>query len=181
MLRRIADHDVDFIFGHFRDPDVCRYLVDAEPVSSRDEAQEIIDWCNGSGNQQSSRQNRWLIIWQATGAAIGTIGFHSWDRRNQIAEIGYDLSRACWGRGIMTEVMQPVLGFGFNEMELNRVQASVHVQNASSYRLLRRQGFVAEGVVRARHFFRGEYHDHFLLSLLRRDPGACCLGPQHEE
>ena len=167
-LRRITDRDLDFIFNHFRDPEVCQYLVDQEPPSSVEEARQIIEWCNGNGNP-NSKQNRWLIVLKDTGESIGTVGFHNWDRANHIAEIGYDLSAAHWGKGIMTEVLGQVLDFGFKEMQLNRVQAFVHLQNAGSYQVLRKQGFVAEGVIREKHLFRGKYYDHYLLALLKRD------------
>lgn len=168
MLRKVTDEDLDFIFSHFRDPNVCRYLVDNEPTSSSEEAKEIIDWCNGNG-RPNSRQNRWLIMLKETGEPAGTVGFHNWDRANHIAEIGYDLSFAHWGKGMMSEVLQRVLAFGFGEMQLNRIQAFVHLQNAGSYSVLKKQGFVAEGIVRDRHLFRGKYYDHFLLALLKRD------------
>ncbi len=167
-LRRITDQDLSFILGHFSDADVCRYMVDAEPPGSAEEAQKIIDWCNGNGNPDS-RHNRWLIVLKETGESIGTVGFHNWDRGNHIAEIGYDLSSHHWGKGIMSEVLRCVLAFGFSQMQLNRVQAFVHVQNTASYRMLRKQGFVAEGVIRDKHLFRGEYYDHYLLALLKRD------------
>lgn len=168
MLRKITDQDLDFILSHFCDPNVCRYLVDNEPTNSSEEAKEIIDWCNGNGSP-NSRQNRWLIMLKETGESAGTVGFHNWDRVNHIAEIGYDLSFAHWGKGIMSEVLQRVLAFGFGEMQLNRIQAFVHLQNAGSYSVLKKQGFVAEGIVRDKHFFRGKYYDHFLLALLKRD------------
>lgn len=175
ILRKIADQDLDFIFSHFRDPDVCRYLVDSEPTGCVEDAKEIIAWCNGNGNP-NSRQNRWLITLRENGQPIGTVGFHNWDKGNHIAELGYDLSFAHWGRGIMSEVLQRALAFGFGEMHLNRVQAFVHLQNVASYQVLKKQGFVAEGIVREKHFFRGKYYDHFLLALLKRDfLGGSCL------
>ncbi len=89
-LRRITDQDLDFIFNHFRNPDVCLYLVDAEPPDSPEAAQEIINWCNGNGNP-NLRQNRWLIVFKETGQSIGTVGFHNLDRTNHTAEIKHDL------------------------------------------------------------------------------------------
>lgn len=41
--------------------------------------------------------------------------------------------------------------------------------NTGSYSVLKKQGFVAEGIVRDKHFFRGKYYDHFLLALLKKD------------
>lgn len=167
-LRKITNQDLEFIFRHFSDEDVCRFLVDAEPAESRQAAKEIINWCNNGGNP-NSRQNRWIIELKESGTPIGTIGLHNWDKTNHIAELGYDLSRPYWGQGIMSEALHRVLTFAFAEMQLNRVQAFVHLQNAGSYQVLRRQGFVAEGIVRDKHFFRGKYYDHYLLSLLKRD------------
>lgn len=68
---------------------------------------------------------------------IGTIGYHRWDRLNHIAEIGYDLSKPYWKKGLMSEAMKIVLEFGFNKMGLNRIQAFVYISNNDSYNILR--------------------------------------------
>lgn len=166
MLRKIGDQDLDFVLSYFREPNVCRYFVDNEPISSTEQAKVIIDWLNGNGSPDS-RQNRWLIMLKETGESAGTVGFHNWDRENQIAEVSYDLSPAHWGKGIMSEVLQRVVAFGFGEMQLNRIQAFVHLQNAGSYSVLKKQGFVPEGIVRDKHFSRGKYHDYLLVALLK--------------
>jgi len=49
---------------------------------------EIITWSHS--NQENPDNNRWIIESKENGKAIGTIGFHRWDKSNYIAEIGYD-------------------------------------------------------------------------------------------
>ena len=166
-LRKIGYEDAEFILQHFGDEDVCRYLVDNEPITTIEGANEIITWSHS--DQMNPTNNRWLIVLRENNKAIGTIGYHRLDRNNNIAEIGYDLSKSYWNYGIMSEAMKEVLKFGFEKMKLNRIQAFVHVDNAASYHVLRKQGFYAEGIIRDMYLYRGKYHDHYALSLLVRD------------
>ena len=167
VLRKMENTDEEFVYEHFQDNDVCEYLVDAEPVRTRKEAQEIIRWSHG--DPQNPTNNRWIIIWRENSEAIGTCGFHRWDTNNNMAEIGYDLQKAFWGQGIMIEVLCAAIHFGFSSMKLNRIEAFVCLGNHRSYRLLQKIGFHLEGIVRDKHYFRGDYYDHYCFSLVRSD------------
>jgi ribosomal-protein-alanine N-acetyltransferase len=88
---------------------------------------------------------------------------------HQRAEIGYDLEKASWKQGIMTEALRAMLQYGFGQMGLNRVEALVYVENEASIHLLERLGFQKEGLLR-QYFRRGDTHyDHWLLSLLKAE------------
>jgi len=167
ILRRMTEEDLEFVYAHFGDEEVCEYMVDNEPVKSKDEAMEIITWSHS--NKENPDNNRWIIELKESGKAIGTIGFHRWDKGNNTAEIGYDLNKGYWGKGIMSEAMKAALKFGFEEMKLNRIQAFVHVENLASYYILRSKGFQAEGIIKDMYLYRGKYHDHYMLALLARD------------
>ena len=113
--------------------------------------------------------NRWVLVRKVDARAIGTCGFHRWDARHHSCEVGYDLEPASWGQGYMAEALSTALGFGFREMDLNRVAAIVSPENAASLRLLEKLGFVREGLMRESLCRAGVYHDHWLLSLLKGD------------
>lgn len=167
LLRKIEFEDVNFIFKHFSDEEVCKYLVDNEPVKTIEEAKAIINW--SYSNNIDPNNNRWLIVFKETNEPIGTIGYHRWDKNNNIAEIGYDLCKSYWKQGIMSEAMRIVLKFGFEEMGLNRIQAFVHIENVASYSILKKHGFHAEGIARDMFLFRGRYYDHYAMSLILKD------------
>jgi [ribosomal protein S5]-alanine N-acetyltransferase len=168
-LREFAASDDEFLFRHFADPDVCRYLYDAEPFTCVEEARRLIEFFAPTENKD---RNRWGVCLQESGELIGTCGFMFWDRANRIAELGYDLAHAHWGHGYMPEAVRAALGFAFDELELNRVHAYTSVDNAQSVRLLEKLGFAKEGVVREKHLFRGRYYDHYCFSLLAREWAA---------
>jgi len=162
-LRQLDSNDLGFIFRHFSDPEVNRFILDDEPVQTIDQAQEIIDFYV----PPRKSYNRWVITLKAEGTPIGTCGFHKWDERNNHAEIGYDLSPAYWHNGYMTEALQSAIKIGFETFKLNRIEAIVHPDNTASLRLLERLGFQQEGILRQSLRQGSQYYDHWLLSLLK--------------
>lgn len=166
LLRPLSRHDLEFVFRHFSDPEVNRYLLDEEPVTTREQAQAIIDFYSLPGRKS---YNRWVIVRKVDARPVGTCGYHQWQTTHQRAEIGYDLEKASWRQGIMSEALGAMLPYGFEKMRLHRVEALVYTENDASIRLLERLGFQKEGILR-QYFRRGEnYYDHWLLSLLKAD------------
>ncbi len=167
LLRPLTLADTDFIFAHFSDPLVTRHLLDEPPLTDRAGAEEIIRFYLDPDGM--SRYNRWGIHLKTENRLIGTCGYHQWSHQNQRAEIGYDLSPAYWGQGMMSEALRRVLAYGYEQMGLNRIQAVVYVENDRSATLHTHLGFVREGLMRDYHALNGQYYDHRLFALLRRD------------
>ena len=102
---------------------------------------------------------------------IGTCGFNSWSPKMRNATIGDDLREAQWGRGLASEAVGYMLAAGFEGAlpcgALNRVQADTVPGNEASEGLLRKLGFVEEGVRRQAGYWKGAFHDLKCFGLLR--------------
>jgi ribosomal-protein-alanine N-acetyltransferase len=98
-------------------------------------------------------------------APAGTVD----DKNHHRAEIGYDLWPDYWGQGLMPEAIGELIRFGFEEMDLNRIEATTHTENLRSQRVLTRLGFQKEGLLRDFYFRDNIYNDQVLFSLLRRE------------
>lgn len=166
LLRPLTGDDLEFVFRHFSDPEVNRYLLDDDPVTTREQARAIIDFYLPPAGKPF---NRWVIARKPDGRPIGTCGYHQWQRRHRRAEIGYDLEKASWRQGYATEALRAVLRHGFERMDLNRVEAMVHPENTASVRVLERLGFRKEGLLRQSVCQGNVYHDHWLLALLKAE------------
>lgn len=166
LLRPLANEDLEFIFSHFSNPLVTEYLMDEPPLENREQAQHIIDFYNRPGEKNNSR---WALVLKENQQVIGTIGFHRWEKPYFRSEMGYDLTPAYWGYGLMSEAIQAMLRFGFEQMGLNRIDALVYVDNPRSVNVLKKAGFQIEGCLRDYFCLNGVFYDHYYLSLLRRD------------
>ena len=165
MQNLVPEHP-EFVLGRFGHPDACRYLVDAPPVRTPADAEEIIAIHDEA---EQRLRNRWVFVSKADSRPIGTLGFHVFDLPNRAIEVGYDLNPTHWGRGLMSEALTGGLDHVFSELGVFKAEAWVHVANGRSSALLVRHGFTREGTIRAKYFFDGAWHDHHLYGLLKPD------------
>ena len=167
-LREVhPENDLPALYELFADPRVARF-TDTGPFTTVAEAAEVMAWITEILAER--RGMRWAITLKSDqDTLIGTCGYNQWYRSNNSAEIGYDLMQHFWGTGLMTEALQAMIGFGFDCMGLNRIEADVTVGNDSSARVLEKLGFREEGFLRERGYWKGRYHDLRIFGLLRRD------------
>ena len=61
-------------------------------------------------------------------------------------ELGYFIGENYWGKGIASEAVREIIRFGYDKMELNRIEAETIEDNHESRRMLEKLGFVLEGI-----------------------------------
>lgn len=166
LLKGIDESDIDFVLNHFKDEYVCKYLYDAEPFTTIDEAKQLV---SVFGDNDNKDLNRWIIINKENELRMGTCGYMFWDQVNNSIEIGFDLQKQFWGNGIMTEALTAIINKAFYEKRINRIQAITSIDNKESCRLLEKMVFKREGIIRDKHYFRGKYYDHYCYSLLKNE------------
>lgn len=82
---------------------------------------------------------RWAITIKGTDEPIGCIDVVNMSSASKTAEIGYVLSHAYWGQGIMTECFHAVLEKLFHEGFM-RIIARHHIDNPASGRVMEKCG-----------------------------------------
>ena len=100
---------------------------------------------------------------------IGTCTLYEMSLEHHRAGIGFALRRRQWGQGLATEVIGALIGFAFETLGLQRLEADVDPDNHRSLATLERQGFRREGYLRERWHHMGDVRDTVLLGLLRRE------------
>lgn len=88
----------------------------------------------------------------------------------QSAVLGYWMGEPYAGKGLMTAAVGAAVGFAFETLRLNRVEAACLPHNAASIRLLEKVGFTREGYARKYLCIEGRWQDHNLYGLVRSDP-----------
>lgn len=112
---------------------------------------------------------RWGIALKETDELIGTCGFMAWAKRHKRAQIGYELDENYWRQGYGTEVVEAVINYGFQAMELQRIEALIYPENEGSFRLLEKLGFQYEGLLRSYTYFRNKHQDLKLYARIKNE------------
>jgi ribosomal-protein-alanine N-acetyltransferase len=165
-LQEIRDEDAARLHAIWTDSLVTRYLV-LDPFTEIQQTREMIGILKAL--YPSGEGLRWALSIPAGQEVIGTCGFHNWKKEHARAEIGYEMDPRYWGQGLMSEAVIAMLGYGFTEMGLNRVEAFVTVGNRKSLSFLEGNGFTREGTLRQYEWARGCYQDQWICSLLKQD------------
>jgi RimJ/RimL family protein N-acetyltransferase len=97
---------------------------------------------------------------------VGAVALHPVPRHRR-AELGYWIGVEHWGQGYATEAAAAVLGFGFETLGLNRIEAHAFPENPASARVLEKLGFRLEGLLRHHVVKDGLPRDGLFYSILR--------------
>lgn len=112
---------------------------------------------------------RWAIIEKESGECIGQIAYFLVDSKNHFAEIEYCVGAAFQCRGYATEATKAVIAYGFDRMNLHKVQICTKTINAPSRRVIEKCGFTFEGTLRDYFYMNGEYVGRHYFSILRSE------------
>lgn len=165
-LRTIQRSDLEQIYLLHSDSRAMRYWSFA-PWS---EPQQALDWFE-QRRRMGEREEvwPWAVTLAGVDELIGIVTLFAVNRGSQRAETGYQLHPSRWGRGYAREALGAVLDYGFDALDLRRIEADIDPRNEASCRLAERIGFQREGYLRERWRVNGEIADTALYGLLRRD------------
>ena len=167
QLREIVASDAPALLAIHSDREAMKWFG-TDPLPDLEAAEKVIA---GFANlrQQPNPGVRWGIVQARGGALLGTCGLFRWNRGWRTCLTGYELARHAQGHGYMTEALRAIFAWGFETMELERIEAQVHPLNTPSLALLKRLGFVEEGLLREAGYWLGERRDLVQLGLLKRE------------
>ena len=167
VLDRITRDHYQWYFDHFSTKEIIEGQGFEGPKDIETAKEELNHYIVGLFEE--GKGIRWGIRFKESDEIIGSCGFYAWNKDFKKVDMGYDLQPAYWGQGIMVEAAIAAIRYGFNDMELNRIAVTIMATNPRSSSLVKKLGFVQEGILRDYSIWKGEYVDEHLYSLLRKD------------
>ncbi len=143
-LRPFDDTDADDLFALHSDAHVLRFW-DSPPWSAPERAERFITACRQMA--EGGTGARLAVDRDSDGAFLGWCSLNRWNPDFRSASVGYCFAEAAWGHGYATEAARALLGWAFDTLDLNRVQAEADTRNVASARVLEKLGFVREGTL----------------------------------
>ncbi|MCY3412782.1 MAG: GNAT family N-acetyltransferase [Candidatus Heimdallarchaeota archaeon] len=143
VLRKLEKKDATAIFEYQRDKSNFPH-VDMEVYTTITQAYDYILNMN-----DGIESNSWIIwaICNKSDDIMGTISIWNFDKKKNKAELGYGLFPSYRGKGYMSEVLEQVTKFGFDQLALTSIEAYTNENNKASRKLLENQDFVKIGSI----------------------------------
>jgi RimJ/RimL family protein N-acetyltransferase len=170
MLRPIVfDQDAPALRDMLRDPEALKLsgsMNGPDDMAEWDAAAEarFRDWY-GTRNDQVDRLDL-AVVDRASGQAVGEAVLNEWDSGNRSCSFRIMLGPRGRDRGLGTESVRMIVGYGFEQLQMHRISLEVHSHNPRARRVYEKAGFVAEGVLRDALLWDGEWIDATVMSIL---------------
>jgi RimJ/RimL family protein N-acetyltransferase len=164
ILRPLIDSDADNIAKAANNKNIYDNTLTIPYPYKKKDAREWIE--SLEKHYQSDYPDKVNLGIELEGKIIGVISLNSIEK-NHKAEIGYWLSENYWGKGIMSEAVSTMIEFGFSKLKLKRIYAKTFTFNPASGKVLEKNGFEKEGLLKKEVVKDGRYLDAFLFGLIK--------------
>jgi [ribosomal protein S5]-alanine N-acetyltransferase len=140
LLRDIEGSDIDTVFRGLSNPDVIKHY--GVSFDSLEETKEQMKWF-------ADTKQKWFAICSADNNVFyGAGGLNDISKKHKKAEIGLWLLPEYWGKGIMKKVVPVICDYGFDKLELHRIEGFVDSENKNCKRAMSALNFELEGTMR---------------------------------
>lgn len=170
IIRKMEESDLDDLFEICSSENVYKFTPDFLFTKSK---KVLLTTIKNLG-QRDFIKKRWIIagicLKDNPEKVIGTAEMFEYNKDINMVEIGYRINEQYWNKKIATKAVKAMTDYLFNEIGINRIQATVMPENINSAKVLLNNGFIKEGVIRQGTIWKGKgVIDLEMYSLLSSD------------
>ena len=157
ILRPLEAADAEDLYDAYRRPEAMRFMDDAAHTSAAETKKMVDGMLDGPGTV-------WTVRTTEDGPALGYVDYIG---NAGVPGMGYFLHPDHWGNGYMSEAVRGALDYGFDKMELDRVELWISEENTASVRLAERVGFRRRGRMRQKYHQDSVGHDKIVYGITK--------------
>ena len=156
-LRKFKESDTDLLISYLNISEVTKYITGSIPLPyTKSDAQWWIE---------NSAKTEHIKAIEFNGTFVGCISAKIGEYEyNRSAELGYWVGREYWNKGIATEAVKEFTNMLFKTTNIVRLFVSVVSSNGASIRVLEKNGYTLDGILKKSSFKDGQYFDEHLIS-----------------
>ncbi|WP_411268103.1 GNAT family N-acetyltransferase [Paenibacillus sp. PL91] len=168
VLKKIEFDHLDEVFEIYSNDKVFEYCG-IIPKHNIDTVKNMIGHFERDYNKRA--RVKWGIFAKhENDRLLGIIEAFDFNQKVNMVTIGYFLAESHWGRGIATEAVKILVDFLYKDVNVNRIQAEVMPLNDPSKKVLLKNGFIKEGMLRQATVWSGKgIVDLEIYSILKED------------
>ena len=144
LLRKFIASDLENVYKGLSDPEIIKYYgVNYKTLEdTKAQMQFFVDL------EKEGTGIWWAVCSLDNKTFYGAGGLNSLNKVHKKAEIGFWLLTEFWGQGIMTEVMPIICNYGFDNLELHRIEGLVETDNLNCKNAMKKLDFKLEGTMK---------------------------------
>lgn len=167
-LRLIELSDLESIHELHSLPETDEFNTLGIP-NDMDETKSIMKGWIAENHKVEIKNYTFAIREKANNEFIGLFGLKLWDKKYRRGEVWYKIQSKHWNKGIATEALRAMIDFGFNKLDLHRIQAGCAVSNIGSIKVLEKVGMQREGMGRQILPLKSGWSDNYQYAVLATD------------
>jgi RimJ/RimL family protein N-acetyltransferase len=167
-LRPWRDSDLDALVAACQDPEIVAFTRVPANYGASDARAFLLQRHDAVWTGQAAP---FAIVHASDDARLlGSISLMRFEWAHARGEVGYWLAREARGRGHATRAVRLICRWGFESLELDRIDLLAATENAASQRVAERSGFTREAVLRSYMRAKAGRQDMVAFGLLRGEP-----------
>lgn len=166
VLRSLCMDDADDIFEFSSDPQVAHHMTWEVNINK---SQTLLFINSVLEGYKAGTSADWAIAEKISQKVIGICSFVDWSNEHSNAVLGYVINRSYWGNGYATEAANELLKYGFQTLQLHRIEAHCDIDNLASEKVMKKLGMSFEGLLRQNQYIKGTFRDTKIYGILQED------------
>ncbi|MGE7672846.1 GNAT family N-acetyltransferase [Lysinibacillus sp. NPDC094403] len=154
VLKKIEDAHLQEVFAIYDNEKVLEYCG-IIPKHNIQTVSKMIGHFHR--DYQKKSRVKWGIFQKSqSDKLVGIIEAMDFNQKVNMVTIGYFLAEDDWGKGLATDAVKILVKFLFEEVNINRIQAEVMPLNKASKKVLLKNDFLKEGLLRQATLWSGK-------------------------
>jgi len=169
ILRDFNNSDWEALHALYRKPETVKYNPSGYPENEEASKAIVAGWAARQADDALRGKYTAAIISKKDLRFVGVISLDLGAHKYRKGEIWYKLLPDCWGQGLATEATKAMLAFGFEQLQLHRIECGCSVHNIASYKVMEKVGMTREGIKRKVLPLDNDWHDAYLYAILEEE------------
>lgn len=167
-IKFVSENDIEDIFNLKSLPETAEFNT-SEPPKSIDEAELTVkNWIH-ENNKEQPKQYTLKVELMEKNQFIGLIGIHLGNEHYRNAEVWFQYNPKFWNKGYATESLRKIIDFGFEVLNLHRIEAGCAIGNIGSINVLEKVGMFREAHTRKLLPLKSGWSDNYGYAILSTD------------
>lgn len=160
LYRPLAEQDATETYASWlNNPAVNQFLETRHSVQTVASCREFIQACN-----QTPNEHLFGVFLKETEQHIGNTKLGFINPHYQTGQLSLFIGEQnMWGKGFASEVIQAITQYGFEQLQLHKIEAGCYESNLGSLRAFMKNGYVVEGFLRNHVILEGKRQGTFWL------------------